>query len=247
MLGNFAPQADAYARARPAYPGAIIDLIVRRVGVVRGELVADIGAGTGIFTRELVERGFRVTAIEPGAEMRVHGEAAVPQAKWNDGSFDDTRLETASQRWIVAAQALHWAKAETALPEIRRALAPSGAFTALWNDRNHDGHPLMEFARDAIQRHVPGFDEAYRARDWAAFLRSTGSFERVDYDEEHHEIAMDRERFLDLWRSHNRLTTLGGKAALALLLADLEHELDRQGIERFDVPYVCRAWTAWPA
>src|SRR5205085_1632692 len=54
-LGDFAPQAKAYA-ARPGYPEALVDLVASRAGVKTGDRVADIGAGTGIFTRHLVAR-----------------------------------------------------------------------------------------------------------------------------------------------------------------------------------------------
>jgi sugar/nucleoside kinase (ribokinase family) len=44
--------------------------LLRSEGVTTDHLVADIGAGTGIFTRMLVDQGFRVVAVEPNDEMR---------------------------------------------------------------------------------------------------------------------------------------------------------------------------------
>lgn len=49
-LGDFSAQADAYARARPTYPAELIDRLVAHVGAKPGDAVADLGAGTGIFT-----------------------------------------------------------------------------------------------------------------------------------------------------------------------------------------------------
>lgn len=59
----------AYRRYRPSYPPEVFDLL-RREGVTTEHLVADVGAGTGIFTRMLVEQGFRVVSVEPNDEMR---------------------------------------------------------------------------------------------------------------------------------------------------------------------------------
>lgn len=44
--------------------------LLREEGVNTSHLVADIGAGTGIFTRLLLAHGFRVVAVEPNENMR---------------------------------------------------------------------------------------------------------------------------------------------------------------------------------
>jgi hypothetical protein len=50
---------------------------------------------------------------------------------------------------------------------------------------------------------------------------------------------MTRERFLDLWRSHNVLATSAGPEGVGRLIATLAPELPAD----FLVPYRCRAWT----
>jgi ubiquinone/menaquinone biosynthesis C-methylase UbiE len=55
----FSGKAAAYAAARPGYPRAAIDYILDEIVPRRKNLVfADIGAGTGIFTRELALRSY---------------------------------------------------------------------------------------------------------------------------------------------------------------------------------------------
>src|SRR4051812_40577488 len=106
-LGNFSAQAEAYQRARPTYPESLLDELIADAQVSAGDAVADFGAGTGIFTRMLVQCGFAVTAIEPNDEMRMR--AAVPEATWINGTFEASTVETESQHWAVASQAFHWA------------------------------------------------------------------------------------------------------------------------------------------
>ena len=239
--GDFTAQASAYGRARPGYPAAIVDGLVAVAGVSAGDAVADIGAGTGLFTALLVERGMRVTAVEPNVAMRTQAPS-IAGVEWIDGSFEATGLAAASQRWAVAAQAFHWADPPRALPEMHRVIAPGGSFSVLWNDRDVGRSELLARTREIIETVVPGFDEGYRSRDWSAVLVEGGWFERPERFEVRHEVPMSRERFLDLWRSHNVLASSAGPEGVAHVLREVAPLLPESG--EVPIPYVCRAWTA---
>jgi SAM-dependent methyltransferase len=241
-LGDFSEQAEAYARARPGYPAELLDALVLRVGAAAGDAVADLGAGTGLLTELLAARGFQVAAVEPNEAMR---RQAKPLAgvRWIDGTFEATGLPAASQRWAVAAQAFHWADPPRALPEVRRILAPGGFFTVLWNNREHDRHPALLWTREAIQRHRPGFDDSYRSRDWGKTLTSSGDFADIAYAEVRHAVFMSAARYLDLWRSHNRLRTLSTPEQFAAFMRELTEYLAARGDEPIEVSYLCKAWT----
>ncbi|MFV8753874.1 class I SAM-dependent methyltransferase [Nannocystaceae bacterium ST9] len=243
--GDFSEQAEVYARARPGYPAAMLDRLLSRAHVGPGDRVAEFGAGTGLFTRELVERGLEVIAIEPSVAMRDQA-GELPGVRWQIGSFEAHELPAGELGWIVAAQAFHWADPARALPKLHRALARQGCFTALWNDRDVPGSPLLEYTFAAIDRRVPEFDEGYRKRDWTSVLTSTGDFDRVELDEIAHVVTMSHARFLDLWRSHNKLNVAAGPIAMASLLDELAAWLRDNAPDPVDVPYRCRAWTAWP-
>src|SRR4051812_47489168 len=133
-IGDFTDQAAVYGNSRPNYPSQLTDLLVSRAAVKPGDAVVDLGAGTGIFTAELVKRGFIVTAVEPNERMRSSGNLSA--AIWIDGTFEATRLPDASQDWAVAAQAFHWADSTLALPEIRRILRPGRVFSVFWNEKD---------------------------------------------------------------------------------------------------------------
>jgi SAM-dependent methyltransferase len=241
VRGDFTGQAEAYARARPGYPEALVDELVAAAGVRSGEPVADLGAGTGLFTALLAARGLRVSAVEPGEAMRRRAPE-LPGVSWREGTFEATGLAPASQRWAVAAQAFHWADPERALPEIHRILERERCFTVLWNDRDVAASELLRRTRELIEEVAPDFDEGYRARDWSAVLVSTGHFAAPRRHERRHVVEMTRRRYLDLWRSHHLLAERAGAAGVARLVAELEPLLPEEGA--VPVPYVCRAWTA---
>ena len=240
--GDFAEQASAYARSRPGYPAGMLEDMVATAGLSPGACVCEIGAGTGAFTRELSGR-FTVTALEPGAAMRAHAPE-LDGVTWSDGSFEQTGLAAESQEWVVAAQSFHWADPPRALPEIHRVLRPQGPFTVLWNGRENEREETLSRAWGEVQRHVPGFEDVYKEIDWVQVLESTGHFRVVAAHKVRQTVPMDRQRFLDLWRSHHRLSLAAGRDGVAEIVANIERDLEAHGVEHIEVPYACRGWTA---
>jgi ubiquinone/menaquinone biosynthesis C-methylase UbiE len=220
----------------------MLDRLIGHVGVRAGDAVAEIGAGTGIFTRHLAERGLAVTAIEPSRAMRATA-LELDGVTWRPGSGEQTGLESASQRWVVAAQSFHWIDTERGLAEARRLLVPGGHFTALWNDRDNHRSEILGETMAVLRRLVPGYQHGYRARRWGEIICSTGDFRDVVSHQVPHSVAMTRDRYLDLWRSNNRICTAAGDRMEAFL-DEVARLFDRRGLATVEVPFVCRAWTA---
>lgn len=154
---RFTDRADAYSRARPTYPGPAIDAIVAGCGASIPVAAADIGAGTGISSRLLAERGCRVFAIEPNAAMRERGAADSKAAglliDWLDATGESTALPDASLDLVLCAQSFHWLDRRGALNEFHRILRPFGRVATLWNIQNRDD-PLTAGYCSLMSKHA---------------------------------------------------------------------------------------------
>ncbi|MFC4777250.1 class I SAM-dependent methyltransferase [Paenibacillus sp. GCM10023252] len=144
---RFTNRVDSYAKYRPSYPADMIQYLYRTVGLCAASLIADIGAGTGIFTKLLLTEGSQVIAIEPNEAMR---EASMQELVEFDGyqsmagSAENTNLPDQSVDFIVCAQAFHWFDRPAAKVEFARVLKPEGKAALIWNSRRTSGTPFLE-------------------------------------------------------------------------------------------------------
>ncbi len=172
--GRFSDRAEDYARYRPSYPSATIDAVLAGLGQPRSLVAADVGAGTGISSRLLADRGVSVVAIEPNEAMRT---AAHPHAgvRWQAGTAESTGLDGGSVDLILVAQAFHWVRQEEALVEFARVLKPRGRIALVWNERDRADAFMTEY-RDAIA--AAGGEHPAEARQFdPGVIAGSGLFE----------------------------------------------------------------------
>ena len=125
---HFSPKAEAYARHRPRYPGALIDWVA---GLAPSrELAWDCGTGSGQVATALAERFERVIATDASAVQIAHA-AAHERVEYRVEPAGHVSLDDASTDLITAAAALHWFDLEPFYAEVRRA-GKAGAILAAW-------------------------------------------------------------------------------------------------------------------
>ncbi len=134
---RFTGKSGDYAAARPAYPAALVAWLARK-GIGEGVRVADIGAGTGKFTAQLLGLGAEVWAVEPNADMRAclaGNLGAHPRCQIVGATAEATGLVPASVDLVTVAQAFHWFDAAAFARECARILVPEGKVCLVWNNR----------------------------------------------------------------------------------------------------------------
>lgn len=131
---RFTGRAGVYARSRPAYPPGVIELLQAKCGLGLGCTVADMGAGTGIFARQLAATGASVIAVEPNDDMRSQISVEPGLLPWK-GSAEHSNLPSRSIHLFTAAQAFHWFDPVAARAEWERLAIPPGWVALVWNTR----------------------------------------------------------------------------------------------------------------
>lgn len=136
----FSAKVADYVASRPDYPAVLFETLRRTCGLTDGSVVVDVGAGTGLLTRGLLDAGYAVTAVEPNAAMRAAADRQLgqhPRYRSIAGTAEALELAPASAALITAAQAFHWFDIERARSEFLRVLGPTGQVALIWNDRRH--------------------------------------------------------------------------------------------------------------
>lgn len=128
-----------YVKYRPGYPDAVLEYLEHQCHLNNQSIIADIGSGTGIFTKLLLDRGYTVNAVEPNEPMRFEAERQLDNySRFHsiDGIAENTNLPDSSADLIVCAQAFHWFNNEETKAEFKRILKPEGQAALIWNNRD---------------------------------------------------------------------------------------------------------------
>lgn len=136
---KFSGRAQDYTKGRPGYPQALFDCLYDKYGFSENSVIADIGAGTGKFSKHLLDMGSTVYLVEPNDDMRAEAQNELldyNKVVYVNGSSEVTMLDDTSVDFVTAAQAFHWFDAEKFKKECKRILKPDGKVTLIWNTRD---------------------------------------------------------------------------------------------------------------
>jgi len=152
---RFSNRVENYVKYRPSYPAAMIPFFETSLGLQQGQRIVDVGSGTGLFAKPLLEQGYAVTCIEPNDDMRRAGEQELgryPGFTSRKHRAEQTGLRGQSVDLITVAQAFHWMDPATTKKEFNRILKPGGHIVLAWNLRLYTA-PFMQTYHELKERY----------------------------------------------------------------------------------------------
>lgn len=146
---RFSSRADIYDKFRPKYPPALYDFLHEEAGISGASTVADIAAGTGLFTEGLRSWGCPLVVVEPNHAMRAFAYERLREyhhVQYFADDAEDLTLPVSSVDLFTVAQAFHWFDIERTKKSFLRVAKPHAKVALIWNRRNflHDFEAAYE-------------------------------------------------------------------------------------------------------
>ena len=183
---RFDGKGNLYAEARPDYAAELLEYLRRTLHPAAGCTFADIGSGTGIFTKQLLRCGYRVFAVEPNSDMRRVAEEKLSSDRnfiSVNGCAERMNLPDGAIDFITAAQAFHWFQPDAFRLECKRVLKPGGKVILVYNHRIEDAGCTKALAklRQRYNKEFHGFSNGINSEACIAFFAKGCDIFRADH------------------------------------------------------------------
>src|ERR1700730_13085769 len=170
---RFSERAEGYAKYRPGYPEDMVRFL--QALVPPPATVADIGSGTGILTRQLLNSQYDLYAVEPNQAMRREAERNLSDCSSFHsvpGTAESTTLPDRSVDLITCAQAFHWFDRVKTKLEFSRILKINGVAALLWNERQEGASAVNRAYDKLLKEMVPEYENVSHRRIAAEDIRN---------------------------------------------------------------------------
>ena len=228
LRATFTEDADLYRRARPGYPEALFEDVVRIAALRPAARILEIGPGTGQATRPMAARGYRITAVELGAEMAAAARrhlAGVGDVQIHTAAFEGWPLPADPFDLVMAATAFHWVDPAVRWHKAAEALTPGGSVAVFGSTHVAGGdEPFFHEVQACYERFMPGTPPGLRltpadelADGMAVEAAATGLFEPPVCRRYRWEIAYDTAAYLDVLGTYSGHRALDPESRRGLL------------------------------
>jgi ubiquinone/menaquinone biosynthesis C-methylase UbiE len=234
----------SYYDKRADYSSDAVKNLLKEIDCSPPKPVADIGAGTGKLTKELLKHGLTVSSVEPNDAMRTIGiQNTGKSATWSVGTGEATGLPTSSVYAAFFGSSFNVVDQSLALSEVSRILVPKGWFSCMWNHRDLDD-PIQHRIESVIRSSIPTYSYGSRREDPTNIINTSGQFSATRSMEGNFTSKMPKSDVIEAWKSHATLKRqAGGDSVFDNIIEEIASCLDPLP-EVIDVPYTTRIYFA---
>ena len=213
--------AGIYDEIRPSYPEKLIEDVISKANLKSGDILLDIGAGTGKATIQFAKKDFRINAVEIGedmAEILINKCADYPSVSIDVASFEEwSRSDEQKYDMVYSAQAFHWIDKNIKYKKCYELLKDKGHLVLFWynpsDDKLDKTRVIQEKIDTIVDKYVSNYfidngkpkraehDGVYKGDEREAEIESSGLFELLEKLEYTHEIKENAEQYLKAMKS----------------------------------------------
>lgn len=241
---DYTEHASHYDK-RADYSCDAIQNLLEAIGCAPSIPVADIGAGTGKLTKELLKHGLSVRSVEPNDAMRTIGMQNTKgrSAIWSVGTGEATGLPSSSVYAVFFGSSFNVVDQYLALSEVSRILVPNGWFACMWNHRDLND-PIQQRIESIIKSSIPTYSYGSRREDPTTIINTNENFSAAKSIEGSFVCKMPKSDVIDAWKSHATLKRQASNGSVFnTIIKEIAGYLD--GLpEIIDVPYTTRIYFA---
>jgi SAM-dependent methyltransferase len=241
---SFGSIAEEYDRYRPGPPPQAVEWVLDG----RRGLAAEVGAGTGALTRELVRRMDRVVAVEPDRRMGGVLAARVMGVPVVVGRAEELPLVEGIADAVVGSSMWHWVEPERGAREAARALRPGGVLGLMWSGPDRSEEWLAELiAGPGVDGTALAAQSAERAQRHQVHLPADAPFSQPERTTVRWRETFTTRQLVGLAGTYSGfiVLTAAERARVRADLADfvLNHPL-LAGRQEVELPMRCHCWRA---
>jgi ubiquinone/menaquinone biosynthesis C-methylase UbiE len=137
---------NAYDEFTPESNARLIETCARVAAFRHGGLIADLGCGSGVFTHQLYQLGYKSVGLDISSKLIALGRNRYPEIEFLQGDVEFLPFSSSSLDGVLLSGLLHHLPDPSrCAAEVFRVLKPGGAFVAFDPNRMN---PFMYLYRD---------------------------------------------------------------------------------------------------
>ncbi|MEP6897186.1 MAG: class I SAM-dependent methyltransferase [Rhodanobacter sp.] len=225
MSIDFGRAAGDYAQHRAGFPAIFFDRLLADGTVHRGDLVLDLGTGTGTVARGLAMRGCVVTAVDFSAPLLAQAaeldQAAGVTVKQVRARVENAEFAPVSFDVVTAGQCWHWFDRLRTAALVRRWLRPGGRLVIAHFDWLPLAGNMVQATERLILAYNPGWTLHSGSGVYPAWLKDAAEAGFVELQTYSFDIDVPYDH--EGWRGRIRAS------------AGIGASLDETKVQRFDL------------